>query len=279
MGDVMFYLVPFLAGFSIALVARRRTADMAAMGLATIASLGFLIAGGWEGLVCAVMAFPLLAGALILGAEVGRLFVIHVVGKLRRPGATTGLVLAVMPAVILIGHQAELKSLAVPRREAISNTVMLQAPPDAVWANIQSIDQIDVSKPWLMYMGLPTPIRCTLEKAGVGARRTCYFNNGFIQETITAWSPPYLMGLTIDRTNMPGRHWLGFESAAYELRQEGNTTRLTRTTIITSRLLPAWYWRYFERLGVEAEHDYILRDLKQRMSRRSDATSKAGSVQ
>jgi len=78
---------------------------------------------------------------------------------------------------------------------------------------------------------------------------------------------PRVMGLTIDRTNMPGRHWLGFESATYELRPEGSGTRLTRTTVITSHLHPVWYWRYFERLGVASEHDYILRDLTRRMNR------------
>ena len=62
-----------------------------------------------------------------------------------------------------------------------------------------------------MHFGLPVPLRCTLERKGVGAKRICYLENGFIQETITEWSPPYSMQLTIDRTNMPGRHWLGFE--------------------------------------------------------------------
>jgi hypothetical protein len=118
-----------------------------------------------------------------------------------------------------------------------------------------------------MYFGLPVSLRCTLERKGVGAKRTRYFENGFIEETVTEWAPPYSMHLTIDRTNMPGRHWLGFENAAYELRQEGSGTRLTRTTTITSHLYPVWYWRYFERLGVSSEHEYLLRDLSNRLNR------------
>ena len=105
----------------------------------------------------------------------------------------------------------------------------------------------------------------------MGAKRTCYFENGFIEETITEWAPPYSMQLTIDRTNMPVRHWLGFEKAAYELRQEGSGTRLTRTTTITSHLYPVWYWRYFERLGVSSEHEYLLRDLSSRLNQYSQA--------
>jgi hypothetical protein len=141
------------------------------------------------------------------------------------------------------------------RRETVSTSVFLKAAPQEVWANIQSIDSIVATKPLLMHFGLPVPLRCTLERKGVGAKRTCYFENGFIEETITERAAPYSMQLTIDRTNMPGRHWLGFEKAAYELRQEGSGTRLTRTTTITSHLYPAWYWSYFEHLGVSSEHD------------------------
>jgi hypothetical protein len=158
-------------------------------------------------------------------------------------------------------------ALDTVRREVVSNSIFLKAAPQEVWANIESIDSIDATKPLLMHFGLPVPQRCTLERKGVGAKRICYFENGFIEETITAWAPPYSMQLIIDRTNMPGRHWLGFEKAAYDLRQEGNGTRITRTTTITSHLYPVWYWRYFERLGVSSEHDYLLRDLANRLNR------------
>jgi len=61
---------------------------------------------------------------------------------------------------------------------------------------------------------------------------------------------------------MPGRHWLGFESAEYRLQQNGQVTMLTRTTTIFSHLHPAWY--HFERVGVESEHNYILQDIVRR---------------
>lgn len=112
-----------------------------------------------------------------------------------------------------------------------------------------------------MYVGSPVPQRCVMQGHGIGAKRTCYFNVGYIEETVTAWNPPYYLGLSIDRTHMPGRHWLGFESAQYRLQANGSRTLLSRTTTISSHLHPAWYWRRFERLGVESEHDYILRDV------------------
>jgi len=267
MGGAMFFLVPFCAGFAIALVTRHPDTGWAAMLLAALASLAILVAAGLEGILCAVLAFPLLAAGLVLGAFVGYLFRLGVLDRLRHQNTATIAFLALTPVLILVGHRMERPALEVARREVISNSIVLSAQPEEVWSKIQSIDSINVAKPFLMYVGLPVPLRCTLEKESVGAKRTCYFEHGFIEETITEWSPPYSMQLTIDRSNMPGRHWLGFETASYELRREGAGTRLTRTTTITSHLHPIWYWRYFERLGVAQEHDYILRDLANRLNR------------
>jgi hypothetical protein len=40
------------------------------------------------------------------------------------------------------------------------------------------------------------------------------------------------MGLSIDRTNLPGRHWLGFKDAKYDLRKYNGGTVLTRENIL-----------------------------------------------
>jgi hypothetical protein len=270
MGQVMFLLVPFCAGFTIAVVTRGRNTAWAAALLAVLASLVFLVAGKLEGLLCAILAFPLLVLALGVGAVLGYLFRRHVVERLQHQITGVTIVFALTPALIFMGHRAEMPALDTVRREVVSNSIFLRATPEEVWTNIQSIDSIAATKPLLMHFGLPVPLRCTLERKGVGAKRTCYFENGSIEEIVTEWAPPYSMRLTIDRTNMPGRHWLGFESAAYELRPEGSGARLTRTTTITSHLYPVWYWRYFERLGVESEHQYILGDLANRVARQAE---------
>jgi len=267
MGGVMFLLVPFCAGFAIAMVTRGRNTAWAATLLSVLVSLVILVATQLEGLLCAILAFPLLLLGLGVGAILGHLFRRHVVERLRHETTGMTIVFAMTPALILMGHHAEMPALSTVRREVESSSIFLQTAPQKVWENIQSIDSIDATKPFLMHFGLPVPLRCTLERKGVGAKRTCYFESGFIEETITEWAPPYSMQLAIDRTNMPGRHWLGFEKADYELRQEGNGTRLTRTTTITSHLYPVWYWSYFERLGVSSEHEYLLHDLANRLNR------------
>lgn len=177
---------------------------------------------------------------------------------------TTGVLLLIGPTLIFAGERIERPILQHPRTEVIETTVEVDDSPEGVWGRILSIDSVQASKPILMYIGLPIPQRCTMQGHGIGAKRTCYFNVGYIEESVTAWNAPYSLGLSIDRTHMPGRHWLGFESAEYRLQPNGRMTLLTRTTTISSRLHPAWYWRRFELLGVESEHNYILLDVVRR---------------
>jgi hypothetical protein len=265
MGMVMFLLVPSAAGFAITMVSDRPQRVSAAVLLATIASLALLIAAGMETLLCAVLAFPVLLVGLLIGIGLGYLFRKYT-AKLGGNNVTfTSIVLLFMPLLILAGHRVEVSTLVHPRREVVTSTVRLPGDPNQVWSDLQSFDSLSAKKPWLMYVGLPIPMRCVMEGSGIGAKRTCYFNHGYIQETVIEWSPPNVMHLSIDRTNMPGRHWLSFEDARYELRREGNETVLTRSTTIISNLYPAVYWRPFERWGVRSEHGYIFSDLARRL--------------
>ena len=74
------------------------------------------------------------------------------------------------------------------------------------------------------------------------------------------------MKLDITESTLPGRHWLKFKNAAYELRPSGDgRTLLVRQTTITSRLHPAWYWRPLEKIGVETEHEYLFEEVKRKI--------------
>jgi hypothetical protein len=263
MGGIMFLLVPVVAGFSIVLVARKPNSTAAAALLSVLVSLGLLVALGKEGALCAVLAFPIMAVGLAIGAGVG-LLVRKFVGRLGANQTTTTLLLLIGPTLIFAGERIERPNLQQARTEVVQTTTRIDDSPEKVWAHVLSIDSVETSKPFLMYVGLPIPLRCVMVGHGVGAKRTCYFNVGYIEETVTAWNPPYYLGLSIDRTHMPGRHWLGFEGAEYHLQADGQSTLLTRTTTIASHLHPSWYWRFFERLGVESEHNYILQDLVRR---------------
>ncbi|MGA6955538.1 MAG: SRPBCC family protein, partial [Candidatus Acidiferrales bacterium] len=203
---------------------------------------------------------------LMAGVLLGLLFEMLTTRRDGKNLTFTAVVLLAMPMLILAGHRAEVSALTHPRREEVASTIRLSADPEQVWSALRSFDSLAGQKPLLMHIGLPVPVRCVMDGAGLGARRTCYFDQGSIQETVIEWSPPNVMGLSIDRTNMPGRHWLGFEYARYDLHSDGGGTILTRSTTIISNLYPAWYWRPFERWGVSSEHRYIFSDIARRVA-------------
>ncbi len=162
------------------------------------------------------------------------------------------------------GQELEMKTFTEARTESVTTSIHLSATPEEVWANIQSLDKLAGRKPMLMYVGLPVPQRCELKGKSVGSKRICYFDQGSIEEIVLEWNPPSRMRLAIDRTNMPGRHWLEFDGAQYDLQADATGTTITRVTTIRSNLWPAWYWSRFEIWGVASEHEYLFSDLAQR---------------
>jgi hypothetical protein len=127
------------------------------------------------------------------------------------------------------------------------------------------MENITARKTFLMKIGLPVPVSCRTEGEGVGGKRTCYFEHGFIQERITEWNFPHSMKFDIVESDVPGRPWLSFQDASYEISRAGNQTVITRKTTIVSRLSPAWYWRRLEAIGVHTEHEYLFEALEKKL--------------
>jgi hypothetical protein len=266
MGATMFIIVPMVSGFAIAMIVPPVESMIASAGLALLVALGLLVADGREGVLCAILAFPILLAGTCAGLIADYLFRDLAARFGRKVGMLRSVMVLLMALVIVAGRRVEVVTLTHPRQETVTTTIHLPAALPDVWANIQSLDRVAGREQPLMYVGLPIPLRCVMQGSGAGAKRTCYFDQGYIEETVLEWSPPNRMVLSIDRTNMPGRHWLDFEGAEYELHREGTGTALTRATTISSNLYPSWYWRRFELWGVASEHEYLLSDLARRFS-------------
>jgi hypothetical protein len=168
---------------------------------------------GKEGPLCAVLAFPIILAGLFIGIGIGVFFRWLFVSRMRHQTPAAGMFPFLVPVLIVAGERIEAPTLLRPRTEVIQTVIEVNDSPERVWRNILSIlsiDNIRASRPKLMYVGLAIPQRCTIEEQGIGAKRACYFNAGYIEERVTGWNPSYHLGLSIDRTHMPGRHWLGF---------------------------------------------------------------------
>ena len=97
----------------------------------------------------------------------------------------------------------------------------------------------------------------------------CYFDQGNIFQEVTEWQPPERMTIRVIESTLPGRHWLTYVDAGYDLSVSGSI--ITRRTTIASRLSPRWYWRPFEQWGVTSEHIYVLSNLKRWAKSEEDA--------
>jgi len=264
MGMVLFVLLPFATGFATALMVEGKKIITASLLVGAIICTAILVLTRMEGWVCVLMSAPLIAIGLAVGAVLG-VVAREMFGSSSNYHSISFLILAALPFLLMGANKAEEESRRTPRAETIANTLIVDATREVVWEQLKTFDQINGSKGLLMRIGLPVPVSCTMSGEGVGATRTCYFEEGHIAERVTEWNPPSSMKLEITEFDVPGRPWLSFKDASYELTQDGGRTVITRKTTIVSRLSPVWYWRRMEKIGVETEHESLFAEVKRKV--------------
>jgi len=262
MGIVLFICVPLATGFATALVAHGGNIIIASLGIALVVCTIVLIATKFEGFVCVLMSAPLIGVGMAIGALFGWLFRVKVLNRTKAPRVVMLLILLVLPLFLMGANSAEKESLRTLRAQTVNDFIIVDAPPEAVWNQLKGMEHIDGSKSFLMKIGLPVPVSCKTVGEGVGGKRTCYFESGFIEEKIVEWNYPNSMKFEITASEVPGRPWLTFRDASYSITRENGHTRVSRDTTILSRLSPVWYWRRLEAIGVHTEHRYLFEALE-----------------
>lgn len=269
MGTTLFFLVPVATGFAAGLISKPWTVLVLALLFTFLVATALLLMFKAEGWVCILMSTPIILVGMGIGGLLGHLVGKYVLDKFKTPTTAQLMIIITLPVFLSGANWVERASNDFVRTETITSTILLNATPAEVWDSIKRVDRIDQPRPFLLRIGLPVPISCALEDERVGAERTCYFDSGYIKENITEWNPPRSMNMNVTDAQVPGRDWLGFQTASYELREQGDRTLLIRKTTIVSRLLPAWYWRPLERLGVETEHNYLFEYVRRAVLQRS----------
>lgn len=260
--SVMFLLVPFVSGFSMAAVTRDGVLAAACCLTTCILSLLILIIIGFEGYICCLMALPLILTGMVIGAVIGYFVRGRFLDTSPNAGRNTSLLMVATPLLIVSANQLEKPHRSVERVEIFATTIEVAATPQETWRNIVRMPKLDGDKPFLLRIGLPVPDHCTLEGEAVGATRVCHFDQGVIGQEVTEWDEPRRFAVTTTKVTLPGRHWLRYGDAEYDLEETATGTRVTRRSMIGSKLYPHWYWRPFEAWGVESEHDFVLSSLK-----------------
>lgn len=258
-GLSFFVFLPFALGY----ILGKSTIKAISLGGLVISLFIFcllLLAGNLEGMVCVLMAMPLIIVAVAIGA-LGK----YLVSRAHKKNKKENLIKSsVLPFLLFIGFgfvENELNKNDQVIVEVKSEIILLYSTIQ-VYETIKSVDTLDAEKPFLMKLDLPIPQKCILHEEKIGGLRTCYFEGGEIVERITELEKGKVLKMDVIDYQLTGRKWLGFKEAIYLFDElEDGTTKMTRITTYTSELYPRFYWQPFETLGIEQEHEYVFNNL------------------
>ncbi|HEY6554251.1 MAG TPA: hypothetical protein VI669_12915, partial [Vicinamibacteria bacterium] len=231
-----------------------------------------LVALAVEGLLCLVMAAPIMLVLVLLGATVGYF--------LQRRGlppklATTALGVALAAAPILMGAERAAERQA-PLFE-VRSAVEVAAPPHVVWRSVVSFSDIPPPSEWLFRAGIAYPLRATIEGSGAGAVRRCVFTTGAFVEPIAVWDEPRRLRFDVVSLPPPMQEWTpyrqvrpphldGFlraEKGEFRLTQlPSGQTRLEGSTWYRHNMWPAAYWQLWSDAIIHRIHLRVLRHIR-----------------
>lgn len=274
-GISFFVFLPFIIGYLLG-GSKTKKISLLGFGFSFIVFCILLLQGDLEGMVCILMAMPLILISLAIGMFLKMLFSDLIgIGK-KKEGDDSVLddnllKSSILPFCILsiIGFTEKQLTKNANEIVEVRSEIILPYSPMEVYHAIKTVDTLDAEKPFLMRLDLPVPQKCILEAEEVGAIRTCYFEGGTITEQVTELEKGKILRMDVLDYQLTGRTWLGFREAIYTFEElEDGTCKMTRITTYTSELYPRVYWEPLERIGVEQEHEYVFRNLQKDLARK-----------
>jgi hypothetical protein len=264
-GFTLFCLMPVIIGYMIGQYPNLKISLFFGAILGIVCFFYLLYIGGLESMFCILTLSPLLILLLFIGLYLG--YHIKKNTTKNKTGDKQKVNSYVFPLLLLILSSVFEKFFTEKYTDvSIETQITLPYPKEIVFDFIKSFDTLNSPKPFVFNIGIQTPLKCTIEKDSIGAKRTCYFKEGTIDEIITDYKRGDILKMKIVKYNMPGRKWLHFKDATYLFKQHGDSTTLTRITTYQTELKPRFYWNFWEQKAIRAEHEYVLSDLQRRLS-------------
>jgi hypothetical protein len=240
---------------------------------------------GFEGVVCLVMAAPVMIVFAVIGAAIAVLlaglvsFILRWLSELGCGGGNGpkafSTVLVLLPLALALS--AEPRILPHPPTRTVHSSVVVQGDIAKVWETVVAFPEITSSPDGIFDYGIAYPIRATIEGTGVGAIRRCTFNTGDFVEPITAWEAPHRLAFDVVENPLPMKEWSfwgeidtphlhGFmvsERGQFQLTQQPDgTVRLEGTTWYHQKLWPNAYWGALSDQIIHQIHGRVLGHIK-----------------
>ena len=227
--------------------------------------LGFL-AFSFEGLICIVMASPLLGGIALIGGLVGYAIQYRGAGD-KEIAKTTFLLFLLLPLSGALERDQVLPASKVVTRVAIA------APVQVVWDQLVAFSPIPEKRAWLFHTGVAYPTHAEIRGTGPGAIRYCYFSTGRFVEPIDVWDEPFRLAFRVSERPDPMKELSPFgeihpphlqgtlltERGEFLLEpQADGGVLLTGTTWYRQNLWPNLYWRLWTNWIIHQVHERVL---------------------
>ena len=209
-----------------------------------------------EGMICLVMALPLVLGFQAIGYAIGKALANR---KSRRLNATLApLFLAVVVTNVLTtrGYDGQ-----------VTDKIVIHASPKTVWRYIAEYPAITAPPDyWLWKIGLPAPVQSTAAGYKVGSQRKCLFTGGIaVDERITTSTPEKELTFTViaqPKDPEISGHFV-LHKGQFLLEDNGDgTTTVTGTSWYTLNVHPACYYDLWAQDIVRHVHLRVMRHIK-----------------
>ena len=268
-GITIFFGTPFVVGAVTAFLFNRRypaglTETMQVVVMTFVFIAGALMLLAIEGLMCLLMAAPLVIAVSLMGAAIGRWMALGDTGSTGRA----------MLAILLVPTSAMMEpAQARPNLHEVLSVVEIDAPPAVVWRHVIEFPELAPPTELVFRSGIAYPIRARIEGTGVGAVRHCVFSTGSFIEPITHWEPGHLLAFDVTEQPAPLEEWSPYAGIApphldgyfrttrgeFRLVQLPNgQTRLEGRTWYELRIHPEAYWMLFSDVIIGRIHDRVL---------------------
>ncbi len=271
----LFVGIPFGLGMVAAMLhgyrSERSPSECMFVAITSVTILGGLLAlVAAEGLICLLMAAPIAFALAVMGGGLGYCLQ-------RRPDTGSTAVLSLVVAGVLpLAIALESFHSDDPPLVAVTTTVVVDAPREAVWEALVVFSDIPAPSEWLFKTGIAYPLRATIDGKGVGAVRYCEFTTGSFVEPITTWRRPEELSFSVESMPDPMQEWTFYgeirpphidgyfrtEKGRFLLTEMTDGTQLEGTTWYRNRLWPNRYWNVWTDAILHRIHLRVLAHIK-----------------
>ena len=266
-GWTLFAIVPMIAGAMANWSFRPTTAAGAAATGALAGACGcasFLLIGA-DGLICVLMAIPVVGSLAALGS------LLAFWGSNPPQGKHPAGMALLLPLSMLFDTSAK------PPVYPVTTSIVVNAAPERVWKYVVAFSDIGDKPDWVLGTGLAYPIRTRIGGRGVGASRSCDLSTGTVEERVVVWDEPRLLRFAVTATppamretglygTIQPKHLNGYyvsKEGQFELTAlPGGRTLVAGTSWYQHGLWPAAYWRFWSDTVVHHIHRRVLSHIR-----------------